>query len=167
MLGLRLLAFTVLIPGTVAVAVPWLILDRTRAADGNPMMKVTGFLFVTAGITLYLTSTLRFLREGRGTPAIWFTRPLRWLIGEEPGVLVRSGLYRFTRNPMYLGVVTVVAGQGLWHGSYAIIIYAILLWVAFHCVVVYIEEPHLRRKCGNKYAEFCRTTPRWIRIRKN
>src|SRR2546427_10525595 len=42
------------------------------------------------------------------TPAIFFSRRLRLLIGEEPGGLVSGGLYRFSRNPMYFGVLMVV-----------------------------------------------------------
>jgi hypothetical protein len=56
-----------------------------------------GWLLVGVGILLYALSLLRFLAAG-GTPAIFFTRHLRLLIGEEPAALVSAGLYRFSRG---------------------------------------------------------------------
>jgi protein-S-isoprenylcysteine O-methyltransferase Ste14 len=104
---------------------------------------------------------LRFLSSG-GTPAIFFTRPLRALLGEEPPRLVQSWLYTVTRNPMYVGVVLAVFGQALVFASANIAVYGALLWLAFHVVVVALEEPHLRERHGRSYEEYCRRVPRWF-----
>lgn len=75
---------------------------------------------------------------------------------------MRQGLYRYSRNPMYVSVAAAVFGEGLFFGSALLVLYAVAVSVFFHLVVVFLEEPHLRRKGGAGYLEYCRTTPRWI-----
>jgi protein-S-isoprenylcysteine O-methyltransferase Ste14 len=102
-----------------------------------------------------------FLASG-GTPAIFFTRPVRFLIGEEPHRLVQAGLYRVTRNPMYVSVLLVISGQALRYMSWRIAVYGLFVWLGFHIVVVLLEEPHLRHERGAAYDEYCRRVPRWV-----
>jgi protein-S-isoprenylcysteine O-methyltransferase Ste14 len=113
---------------------------------------------VAAGASLYLVCLASFL-AANGTPAIFFTRPLRAVIGEEPTSLVRAGVYRFSRNPMYVGVLAAIFGQAIVFASRTMLIYGILTGIAFHLVVVLAEEPHLRSKQGAAYAEYCRKVP--------
>jgi protein-S-isoprenylcysteine O-methyltransferase Ste14 len=109
MLYIRGLIFTILVPVVVAVVVPSLLHRDIHAAIG---LKMTGGLVILIGAALYGMCLLRFLISG-GTPAIFFTRHLKFLIGEEPAKLVREGIYRFSRNPMYLSVLLVVFGQAI------------------------------------------------------
>ena len=104
-LWIRAVLFTLLMPGSVAVLIPWL-LSRSFATplDLGPG-RFAGIPVLACGVALYLTSALSFVVKGKGTPAIWFIRPLRTVLGEEPNKLVRGVSYRWTRNPMYLGVV--------------------------------------------------------------
>ena len=120
-----------------------------------------GWAPIFLGALAYGLCLMRFLAAG-GTPAIFFTRPLRFLIGEEPGSLVSQGLYRFSRNPMYVGVLLVVFGQAIIFGSPRIAAYGLLLFVCFHLTVVLLEEPHLRRTRGRSYELYCQTVPRWL-----
>jgi protein-S-isoprenylcysteine O-methyltransferase Ste14 len=76
--------------------------------------------------------------------------------------LVVTGLYRFVRNPMYLAVVSAVAGQGLLLADVRILEWAALVWLACHLFVVAYEEPTLRRSFGPEYDAFRDTVPRWI-----
>jgi protein-S-isoprenylcysteine O-methyltransferase Ste14 len=158
MLWLRGLLFTLLVPAVVGGLVPMLLLDRREPAPG---WARSGWLLVGAGGLVYLACLLRFLAAG-GTPAIFFTRGLRSVIGEEPGRLVGDGLYRYSRNPMYLGVVMVVFGMAVVFLSAAVAIYGAALWLALHFVVVFVEEPHLRRERGADYDAYCRRVPRWL-----
>jgi protein-S-isoprenylcysteine O-methyltransferase Ste14 len=95
-------------------------------------------------------------------PAIFFTHRLRFIIGEEPLKLIRSGLYEFSRNPMYAGVILAVLGQALIFASPGVAVYGAILWLCFHLVIVCLEEPHLRRRYGLSYQEYCRHVPRWL-----
>ena len=159
MLWIRGAIFTVLAPGLIGIGVPYWI-DPQRQLRGG--LWQLGWVVLAAGILVYLLCLARFLAAG-GTPAIFFTRPLRALIGEEPASVIRNGLYARSRNPMYLGVLLAVAGQALLFASRPIATYAALLALGFHLIVVLIEEPHLRTKGGETYEEYVRTVPRWLR----
>ena len=84
------------------------------------------------------------------------------IFGKEPEYLVTSVLYRFSRNPMYLGVIILIFGIGIILESISIVSWFILLWLGFHIVVVKFEEPHLREKFGQSYVNYCKKTPRWM-----
>ena len=73
-----------------------------------------------------------------------------------------KGLYRLTRNPMYVGVSRVIFGQALYYGSQSVAIYGCCVVVAFHLFVLFYEEPTLRRLFGAKYDRYCTQVPRWI-----
>lgn len=73
-----------------------------------------------------------------------------------------KGLYRFTRNPMYVGVLSVILGQALGYGSRSVAIYAGVVFAAFYLLVRLYEEPTLRRLFGAQYEEYCRHVPRWL-----
>src|SRR5262245_52706066 len=109
MLWLRGIVFTALVPVMIAGWAPAAIDPRRHAAGGAWSL---GWSVVAVGVALYVFCLLRFLASG-GTPAIFFTRPLRGLLGEEPRRLVQGSLYTLTRNPMYLGVVLAVLGQAI------------------------------------------------------
>lgn len=158
MLWIRGVLFTILVPCLVAGWVPhWLV-------EGKPLqggLWQVGWLPLSAGAALYTWCLASFLLSG-GTPAIFFTRPLRYILGEEPAHLVRSGLYKYSRNPMYLAVILAITGQALLYASLRIAEYALMVWAVFHLVVVALEEPHLRGKQGSGYEDYCRRVPRWL-----
>ena len=158
---IRGLIFTLLVPVMIGIGIPELLSPDRQWAGGNWQI---GWLPVAVGSAFYLSCLMRFLAAG-GTPAIFFTEPLRFLIGKEPSRLVSHGLYRFSRNPMYVGVISVVFGQALLFKSSALAWYGAALCVMFHLVVVLQEEPHLRKTQGEEYEKYCRTVPRWIGYR--
>ena len=146
--------FLLLAPGTVAGLVPWWI---TRWRMQPPFLgfygfRVIGDLMIAAGTAVVLDSFARFALQGLGTPApILPTRHL-----------VVSGLYRYVRNPMYVGVLGIVLGQGLLLGDGRLFAYGVLLWLGVHVFVIGYEEPTLRRTFGTEYEVFRRNVPRWI-----
>jgi len=146
--------FFVLAPGTVAGVVPWWI-SRWRVetpVSGWFPLRVVGSLLVAVGIGVLLDSFARFAIKGLGTPApVFQTRHL-----------VVTGLYRYVRNPMYVAVVAVIAGQGLIFGNVRVLEYGGLVWLCFHLFVVVYEEPTLRATFGPEYEAFCGRVPRWI-----
>ena len=93
-----------------------------------------------------------FLAKGKGTPA-----PI-----DPPRELVVSGLYKYVRNPMYVGVLLVIIGHFLWFGFWALLIYAMFVFLAFGSFVIFYEEPNLKRRFGAAYEEYLRRVPRWI-----
>ena len=147
-------AFLLVAPGTVAVVVPWLV---TRWRGGPPLLGLAplaalGWALALLGSVGLFDSFRRFAVEGLGTPA-----PVH-----PPGRLVVTGLYRFVRNPMYVGVVSAVLGQALIFGSAPLAFYAALLWLFFHVFVVAREEPALRRRFPADYSAYCAHVGRWL-----
>jgi protein-S-isoprenylcysteine O-methyltransferase Ste14 len=157
-LWIRGLIFTLLVPCVVGGYVPYRIYAGSSARGG---LWNAGWLLVGLGAIIYGLCLFSFLISG-GTPAVFFTRHLGFLIGEEPPKLVRQGLYRVSRNPMYVGVVLAVFGQALIFGSRDVAFYGAAIWLCFHLVVVLLEEPHLRSERGPSYDEYCRRVPRWL-----
>jgi protein-S-isoprenylcysteine O-methyltransferase Ste14 len=162
MLWFRGAIFTILVPAVVAGYVPWLLANSTlsprRFAAGYWRI---GWVLVVIGAAIYLRCLLSFL-AAHGTPAIFFSRGLRAIWGEEPPSLVRSSLYRYSRNPMYLGVLTLILGEALVYKSLPVALYALGLFAFFHLLVVFVEEPHLRAREGQSYEDYRRRTPRWL-----
>jgi protein-S-isoprenylcysteine O-methyltransferase Ste14 len=158
MLWIRGLLFTFLVPGVLGGYVPYVIYEGQRWTTGK---WSGGWILVGAGAAIYLDCLIAFLLSG-GTPAIFFSRRLRFMLGEEPSTLVRQGMYRVSRNPMYLGVTIAVFGQAIVFASQAVVLYGIALWGCFHIAVVFGEEPHLRRERGQSYDEYCQRVPRWL-----
>ena len=158
MVWLRGIVFTVLVPGVFF----WWIPQQLR--HGNPAPGGwwrAGWILLALGAAGYLQCLLAFLLAG-GTPALFFTRPIRFLLGEEPGKVVRGGLYRHSRNPMYLSFVSVIAAQAIIDRSLYVAIYAALVMIFFHLVVVFLEEPHLARVRGLDYLAYRQRVPRWF-----
>ena len=146
--------FLVLAPGTVAGLIPfWISRWRfaVRSLAWAPIATVGAFM-AAIGILVLLDSFARFALKGLGTPAPVF--PTRHL--------VVSGLYCYVRNPMYIAVIAVIAGQALVFANLRLLAYGAAVWVAFHLFVRFFEEPVLRRTFGAQYEAFCADVPRWI-----
>ena len=158
MLWVRGIVFTVLVPAVVGFVLPSAVDPRARLQRG---IWDAGWLLVAAGMLTYALCLIRFLAAG-GTPAIYFARRLRLLIGEEPAGLVSGGPYRFSRNPMYLAVLMVVLGQAVLFASPRLAAYGCAVFLFFHLMVMFFEEPHLRAARGPSYDLYCRSVPRWL-----
>jgi protein-S-isoprenylcysteine O-methyltransferase Ste14 len=158
MLWLRGLLFTSLVPLVIGYIVP----QSLRTSGGlAPGFWQLGDVLVAGGALLYLWCLVCFLTAG-GTPAIFFTRHLGFLIGKEPPDVVRTGPYGFSRNPMYVAVVAAIFGQAARYDSPQILIYGVSAALVFEIVVVFLEEPHLRKTRGDGYQRYLQAVPRWI-----
>ncbi|MGA8308398.1 MAG: isoprenylcysteine carboxylmethyltransferase family protein [Terriglobales bacterium] len=146
--------FFLVAPGVVAGLVPWWISGWHMRPPflGWRSLQMAGIALIALGVPVLLDSFVRFALEGRGTPA-----PI--LPTEH---LVVTGLYRFVRNPMYVGVLSVILGQGLLLGDARLLRYGAVVWLAFALFVIGYEEPTLRRTFGEEYERFCANVPRWI-----
>ena len=155
---LRGLIFTLLVPGMIGGVAPMIIDSNAQASRG--FWRV-GWILIAAGAVIYTLCLIRFLAAA-GTPAIFFTRHIRFLLGEEPKSLVSKGLYRFSRNPMYVGVLMAIFGQAIVFASFRIAVYGVVAFAFFHVVVVFLEEPHLRSTLGKPYEQYCQNVRRWL-----
>jgi len=146
------LLFTILIPGSVAGYIPWLLRAHPSSRPSPPLL-VAGALLIGSGLVIYVhTAFWGFARYGRGTPA-----PIA-----PTERLVVNGLHRYVRNPMYIGVLLIVLGQAALSSSPTLLLYAAFLWLAFHVFVLLYEEPTLHHQFGAEYDAYKHRVPRWF-----
>ncbi len=163
--ALKLIVFTLIIPGFAVGYVPYTIYSSQQIFEIS-IFRYVGLILIPLGVLIYMWSAINFLRQGKGTPAIWFTKGLKFLIGQEPTKLVSAGLYKISRNPMYLGVIFIVLGQSILFESKTILAYTLILSTIFHFVIIFLEEPHLKKKYGKEYESYLKNTSRWLGPRK-
>ena len=139
------LAF-LLMPALVAFLVPWLLAPR------EARFAPTALPILVLGAGLLLWCVRDFYVAGRGTLAPW----------APPTRLVLVGLYRVSRNPMYLAVLIILSGWAVAFGSRVLALYAAGIAAAFHIRVVAYEEPWLARTFGPEWDAYRARVPRWL-----
>lgn len=152
---LRNLVFTILQPGIVAGLIPFLIVrDDLQKISVSLFVfhHYLGFIIIIIGLLITLHCILQFVIHGRGTlsPA----DPTKQLVG--------VGLYRFSRNPMYVGVILILVGEVVSMQSIHLLLYTIVVFFGFHAFIVFIEEPRLKRDFGKEYTAYRHQVRRWI-----
>lgn len=151
---LKTLLFTILVPGTVAGVVPALLITYVNILPRLPggWVRIPAGVLLGIGVLIYLWCAGEFVLRGRGTPVPY----------DPPRALVTSGLYRFTRNPMYVGILSILVGTGFFWASPEVLIYAGMMVIAFHLRVVNYEEPTLEQSFGDSYRNYREMVPRWF-----
>ena len=114
--------------------------------------KILGLGLIAVGMSIWLYCIDLFNFLGKGTPV-----PIN-----PPKKLVIKGIYRFTRNPMYIGVLIILTGYFLLFGHFLLLIYPFLAAIFFNLLVKFYEEPTLKKKFGQSYIEYCKKAPRWV-----
>ena len=142
--------FTVVVPGSVGGLVPALVLRGREAADGA--LLGLALCLMAIGAAIYLRCVWDFVVFGRGTPA-----PI-----DAPKRLVVRGLYRYSRNPMYVGLLTLVAGWAILFGSVVMVGYGVFLFTFFWLFVHFYEERHLATEFGDEYQAYMAQVGRWL-----
>ena len=154
MLALRSLFFTLLLPGSVTVLIPYLLLNSSREPipPGLELFRLFGLAPLLIGALILLRCIWDFAVTGHGTVA-----PI-----DPPRKLVVRGLYRYVRNPIYVGVLLIVSGEAILFDSFRLALYAVVLWFFFQLFVIFSEEPTLREMFGPQYEAYLRAVNRWI-----
>ena len=106
----------------------------------------------STGTLIIIRCSVDIIRKGHGTPSHV----------DPPKILIINGLYYYVRNPIYLGALLVQLGYIVWFGSGLMTIYFLFFILAFHILIVFIEEPILRNTFGAAYDEYTKSVPRWI-----
>ena len=119
-----------------------------------PAQQALGVTLFAASLGLVLYCSRLFWRLGKGTPV-----PI-----QPPTVFVASGLYRFSRNPMYVGQVGVQLSYFCFSGELTLLLYAFAWAASVQAFILGYEEPDLRARFGASYEEYCRTVPRWLAL---
>lgn len=146
--------FTVIVPGTVTIWLPWAILS-----DSTPFLPASldfwhyaALPLVGLGVAVYSRCLWDFAVSGGGIPA-----PVH-----HPKCLVVHGLYRYVRNPMYVGVLCVLVGEVTFLQSRALLVYTIAWFLIVQGVIVLYEEPRLQATFGPEYEQYAQSVRRWL-----
>lgn len=137
------------------LAISWL-LDRQLAfwidgAGAGRAQTTIGTLLILSGFALMASGIVTF---ARARTAIYPNQPARQL--------VTSGPYRFTRNPMYLGLTVAYLGAACVLNSAWVIVLLPLVLIALYVLVVRREERYLYAAFGDAYKSYRRRVRRWI-----
>ncbi len=156
-LFIRNLVFTILQPGIVAGLIPyWILGNEANALFVQqllpPGLHTSGTLLFVIGFVIMSWCIISFAVQGRGT-----------LSPVDPTKrLVVAGLYKFSRNPMYVGVTLILIGEAIFFQSVELWIYSLVVFITFNSFAMLVEEPRLRRDFGDEYKRYCERVRRWI-----
>ena len=115
-----------------------------------PWLPLFGAGFVVLGIAVSVAGKIHFQRVGTNVYTF-----------EEPSELVTDGPYRFSRNPMYLGLILAGIGAALVSASLSALVLAAAFAITVRCWYIAFEERAMRRKFGDAYEAYCREVGRW------
>lgn len=154
MLFLRSLFFALVVPGSVTLLIPHYILSG-RGGITVPRwggLQYVGMVAIAAGAAVLIRCIVDFARMGRGTLVPF----------DAPRQLVVRGLYRYVRNPMYVGVLGMLLGEVALFQSVALLTYTAIWFLIVNSFVLFYEEPALRAQFGESYVQYRRSVGRWI-----
>ena len=143
--------FFVLAPGVMGGLVPWMITGWDVPGDHPRWAVGLGLTIAVAGAVLVVTCFARFVTEGRGTPA-----PVA-----PTDELVVGGIYRYVRNPMYVGVGGAILGQAIAFASLGAALWFTIFMVTVWSFAHWYEEPTLTEQFGDSYTRYRANVPGW------
>ena len=142
--------FSFILPFSVLVIVPlWIEQNRTLDMGFHLFAGLVLILFGLAMMTITISS---FIRIGKGTLAPW--SPTKRLVIKGP--------YRYVRNPMILGVMTVLLGEATSLWSQNILMWTGLFFLINTIYFILYEEPNLEEKFGEDYSRYKKQVSRWL-----
>jgi protein-S-isoprenylcysteine O-methyltransferase Ste14 len=149
----RQLAAVVLLPGSVALAVPAVIVWRNGVhIVWWPAAAAVGVILIAVGLVLIVRTIALFAEIGRGTLAPW----------DPTKRLVVRGPYRYVRNPMISGVLFVLLGEAVLFGSAPLLAWFGVVLAVNAVYLPLVEERGLSRRFGQEYETYRANVPRWI-----
>jgi len=151
---IRTIIYATLFIGFFLIYIPASLLRRSGI--GFPLniewQQLTGIVIGAIGTSMALWCIFSFAILGKGTPAPF----------DPPQRLVIRGPYRIVRNPMYLAAGVALTGAALFYDSWELIVYTSVLLVITHLLVVFYEEPVLKKTFGPDYDVYRTQTGRWL-----
>lgn len=138
--------------GVFTYLIPYQISTRDFLILNVGVFSYLAIPFFIIGTSIIIWCSVDMVQKGKGTPAHV----------DPPKKLIVNGLYRYTRNPIYVGGLLILLGYIFWFGSGIMVVYFSLFILAYQILITLIEEPILRNTFGKEYEEYCQQVPRWI-----
>ncbi len=118
----------------------------------TPQLRITGAtIFILLGFTAVLCAG-RLFKNTRQDPKPWKPTP----------EIISTGIYRFTRNPMYVGMALIQAGLGIAMSSLWVIALLPPVLATIHVTAILHEEAYLEQEFGEAYLDYKRSVRRWL-----
>ncbi|MBN8941911.1 MAG: isoprenylcysteine carboxylmethyltransferase family protein [Rhizobiales bacterium] len=134
-----------------AIVLDWLPPHFLAPAVGFNLQVIAGVIITAAGLWFAVSAARLFGKAGTN------------VVPTQPTLtIVTDGPYRFTRNPMYLGMVLGLLGISLIFSLEWGVILTPVLWLALDRLIVVREEAYLKRKFGATYEALLSRTRRWV-----
>ncbi|OGT35148.1 MAG: hypothetical protein A2W28_01970 [Gammaproteobacteria bacterium RBG_16_51_14] len=114
-------------------------------------VSCAGVILISVGLLVSFWGANAFRKAG--TPVKPF---------EQSTTLVLHGLYRHTRNPMYLGLIVMLVGTGIWLGSLSPFLVVIIFFLIIQEGFIRHEEPFLENIFGDEYRAYRSRVRRWF-----
>ena len=154
MTAIKTLLWSIFVPGTIIVLVPYMLLSsRIDSFRMNlSAFRFFGLIPILAGVMIYIWCAWDFTFIGKGTPAPF----------DPPKELVVKGPYQYVRNPMYMFVALALIGEAIIFETTILVLFAALAVTFLHFWVVLYEEPTLKGKFGESYERYCERVSRWL-----
>ncbi|MEM9496055.1 MAG: isoprenylcysteine carboxylmethyltransferase family protein [Pseudomonadota bacterium] len=132
----------------------WLLARALPALDFSASVLLgAGWSLIAAGAAILVVSVLMFFKA---------KTTVNPHAPDRTKTLVRHGLYRFSRNPMYLAMALLLIGGAALLQNGAAFAGPVMFVLAVTYLQIMPEEKALREKFGDDYADYCRRTRRWI-----
>jgi hypothetical protein len=116
-----------------------------------PALQYLGLVAICAGVLLFVVTMGQFIVDGAGTP-----EP-----SAKPAILITRGVFRWTRNPLYLGMTATLLGEAAYNQSFPLLVYAVF-WFAEFGRRVRREEASMLDRYGEAYLHYAESTPAWL-----
>jgi len=118
---------------------------------GGVLRYGLGGALLVAGLGLMAAAMQHFRRTGQD-PKPWVHTP----------EIISTGIYRFTRNPMYLGMGLLQAGIGVALDNAWVVIAVLPVWLTIYLIAIRHEEAYLEREFGTRYTDYKASVRRWL-----
>ncbi len=120
--------------------------------EDHVLLTIGGIVFMSFGLIMFVSCIALFASKGKGTLAPW----------SPPRRLVTTGPYRYVRNPMIIGVISIIIGESLLYNSIAVLIWAVVFFAINSINFEFFEERRLETRFGESYLDYKESVPKWI-----
>ena len=141
---------TVYVHLTATFALAWL--DRGSLSEPSLASLAIGIFAATIGSGLIVAARREYVSRSRA-------------YGLLEDKLITMGIYRYSRNPQYVGLWLMLLGAAIVSLSQWAFLLAFGFAPIFHLYIMGVEEPHLRSAFGEKYLAYCNRTPRYLQLK--
>ena len=129
----------------------YFVIDFGNLPFTLPLRLSLGGILIFVGLLLIILAKIEFSKAQQPS-----------MPGKPTTRIVNTGIFKYSRNPLYLGIVITVAGVGITFDILWFIILDIPLGMLFHWTLIMPEEQYLLEKFGNDYELYIKNTRRWL-----